>query len=118
MTTALDTHPAPTLFDIAPLVTPDHEAEATIEERFAAFHEANTWVYDALVALIRDWLATGHTRVGLKQMFEVLRWSYGRSTVGDTFRCNNDYTSRYARLILRRHPEWADAIEVRELRAA
>ena len=107
----------PTLFDVAPLITPDYTG-LTIEERFEAFHTANPWVYDALVVLICDWLAAGHRRVGLKAMFEVLRWQYGRSTVGDTFKCNNDFTSRYARLILRRHPEWSDAIETRELRAA
>ena len=119
MATPETTHSAeqPTLFDVAPLVTPDYKG-LTIDQRFKAFHDANPWVYDALVVLIRDWISSGHERVGMKQMFEVLRWSYGRSTVGDTFKCNNDFTSRYARLILQRHPEWARAIETRELRAA
>jgi hypothetical protein len=105
-------------FDLSEIVVPDYAPDLTIAERFDAWHSANPWVYDALVSLVRDWLAAGHERVGIKQMFEVLRWSYGRSTVGDTFKCNNDFTSRYARLILMRHPEWAGAIEVRELRAA
>lgn len=108
----------PTLFDIQPLVQPENDPTLTIQERFEAFHAANPWVLTALESLISDWLAHGHSRVGIKQMFEVIRWRYGRATSDTSFRLNNNWTSRYARLALDRHPEWADAIETRVLRAA
>lgn len=100
------------------LVIPQHEQRASISDRFAAFHEANPWVADALAELARDWLAHGHTRVGIGMLFERVRWEYGRRTNGKEFKLNNDYRSRYARLLIERHPEWTDAFELRQLRSA
>ena len=106
-----------TLFDIAPLIAPDYEPELTIQERWEAWSVANPWVMQRLEALVAEWLAAGHSRVGIKQMWEVLRHQYGVTT-GDRFKCNNDFTSRAARDLIDRHPEWAAAIETRALRAA
>lgn len=104
-------------FDLDDFVEPEYEAEQTIDERFAAFHAANPWVYRTLERLAADWLERGHRKVGIKALFEVIRWQHGRRTSGDQgFRCNNDFTSRYARILLERHPEWP--IETRRLRAA
>jgi len=98
-------------------VEPTYEPEATIQQRFDAWVAANPWVIPTVERLIADWLAAGHRRASLKQVWEVIRYEYGRTT-GDRFKANNDFTSRAARLILARHPEWRDAIETRELRAA
>lgn len=103
-------------FDLAPLVTPDYEPEATIQERFEAWIAANQWVMPTLERLVADWLAAGHSRVGIKSAWETLRWQYG-TTTGDAFKANNSFTSRAARLLIERHPEWASAIETRELRS-
>ena len=102
--------------DLSPLVTPDYAPEATIAERWEAWKSVNPWVLPTLESLVADWLAAGHKRVGLKQMWEVLRWRYGQTT-GDTFKVNNDFTSRASRDLLELHPEWADAIETRCLRS-
>lgn len=98
------------------LVHPDHPATATLQERFEAFHDANRWVYHALVLLTEDWLAKGQGRIGIGMLFEVLRWQYGRVTVGDRFRLDNNHRSRYARKLIAEHPEWEHAFETRELR--
>ncbi len=103
--------------DLAELVTPAYEPEATIQQKFDAWIAANPWVITSVEHLIAGWLAAGHKRVGMKQVWEVIRWTYG-TTTGDTFKANNNWTSRVARLVLERHPEWSDAIETRELRAA
>lgn len=103
------------LFDVAPLVRP---TGATIQERFESFHSQNPWVAVALERLAREWLNHGHSRVGAKMLIERLRWEYGVRTRGDAFRLNNTLTSRYVRLLIQRNPEWADAFETRELRAA
>jgi len=104
-------------FDLADLITPQYAPEATIQERYSAWIAANPWVLDAMEHLIGAWLAAGHKRAGVKQAWEVLRWQYGRTT-GDTFKANNTWTSRVARDLLARHPEWSEYIETRELRAA
>lgn len=101
---------------IADLVEPLYERDATIEERWEAWSAANPWVLPTVERLIADWLAAGHRRASLKQVWEVIRYEYGRTT-GDRFKANNDFTSRAARAVLARHPEWADAIETRALRS-
>ena len=105
-------------FDIEPLVIPEVVKGQSIQERFEAFHALNPWVYRALVKLTGDWVARGRTRIGMKMLTEVLRWEYGRQTVGDEFKINNNFTSRYVRLLIAEHPEYAAAFHTRELRAA
>lgn len=106
------------VLDIEPLVIPERVVGQTIQEKFESFHELNPWVYSALVRLTADWVARGRTRIGMKMLTEVLRWEYGRQTVGDEFKINNNFTSRYVRLLVAEHPEFADAFHTRELRAA
>lgn len=103
--------------DMHPLVIPDYEPDATIQERFEAFHAANDWVLTALEDLTERWLATGSKRLGIGMLWEVIRWQYGRATSGDEYRANNNFRSRYVRLMIDRHPDWADVFAVRELRA-
>lgn len=104
-------------FQFSELVVPDYAPDLTIQQRFDAWIEVNDWVLPTVEHLIAAWLAAGHKRASLKQVWEVIRYQYGRTT-GDRFKANNDFTSRAARAVLARHPEWADKIETRNLRAA
>lgn len=104
--------------DLAPLTVPDYEPELSIAERFAIFHAANPQVADTLEHLARHWFAAGHTKVGVKALAERARWESGLSTSGEPWRINNSYVSLYARLLIERHPSWAERIETRELRSA
>jgi hypothetical protein len=104
------------LLPLAPLVTPDHEPTATIQEQYEAWITENPWVLPLVESLVSSWLARGHKRVGIKQVWEVIRWQYG-ATTGDVFKANNNYTSRVARDLIAKHPEWAEAIQTRELRS-
>src|SRR5690349_24066971 len=83
--------------DLHPLELPDHEPEATIADRFAAFHAANPHVLAALIRLFEDARAHGVERWGVKAAFEVLRWSGFRAT-GQPYLLNNDFTALYGRL--------------------
>ena len=94
---------------------PDDQA-ATIQAQFEAFHRLNPWVLRALESLAADYLKRGATRIGIGMLFEVLRWRYVTATEGDEFRLNNNFRSRYVRLLIERHPEWESAFEVRALR--
>ena len=89
--------------------------DLTLDERFALFDEANPWVADALVELADDLVAHGARRIGVKHLFEVLRWHHTRSTVGEVFKLNNNFTSRYARMLQERRPDLAGMIETRTL---
>lgn len=102
-------------FDFGPILSVEGE---TIQERFEAFHRLNPWVYIALERLTSQWIAAGHRRLGIGMLTEVLRWQYGLATRGDDFKLNNNYRSRYVRLLIETHPSWGDAFETRTLRAA
>jgi len=103
--------------DLSPLVQPTYEPTMSIAERWESWKAANPWVMSTLERLVQQWLDAGHHRVGMKAIWEVLRFQYG-TTTGDRFKANNDFTSRAARDLITLHPEWADAFELRELRAA
>ncbi|GAA3371164.1 hypothetical protein GCM10020367_20720 [Streptomyces sannanensis] len=110
--------PLPGLDDIAPLVAPANVPGQSIQAQFEAFHHLNPWVLRHLESLTRDAIAKGFTRIGIGMLFELLRYRYGEATRGDEFRLNNNYRSRYVRLIVDRHPEWSGLFELRALRAA
>ena len=100
------------LLDLPPLRNP--QPAATIAERFDAFHRANPHVYAALVKLAREWKAAGHTRCGMKMLFEVLRYERGIRTSGEQYVMNNDFTAFFARLIMRECVDLRGFFEVRE----
>ena len=90
----------------------------SIQSRFERFHDANPWVLTKLEEMTGELIARGRRRIGIAMLFEVIRWEHLRSTTGDPFRLNNSFRSRYVRLMIHRHPEWADVFETRETRSA
>ena len=92
---------------------PHQEGRTSITEQFHAFEAGHPWVYRALEQLVAARLATGATRVGMKALFEALRWRHPHGVKG----LNNNCTALYARRLLDAHPEWACAIEVRRRRS-
>jgi hypothetical protein len=92
---------------------------ATIAARFERFHEANPRVYEHLVRLAYQAKSTGRKRIGIRVLWERLRWWSWFETDGkEPFRLNDKFTSRYVRLLIEREPELAPLFETRELRAA
>ncbi len=87
----------------------------SIQEKFEAFHRNNPWVYQALRELTADLVQRGVRKIGMKMLFEVLRWQVARTTTDTDFKLNNIYTSRYARLL---DAEFPGVFELRELKAA
>ena len=93
-------------------------AGETIQERFDRFHAANPWVLRRLIELAEEAREHGATRVGVGHLFEVLRWRHRMATHDDAaWKLNNDYRSRYARLIQEQRPDLGQLIELRRLRA-
>lgn len=87
-----------------------------IEAQFVAFHHRNPEVYDTLLVLANRWQEAGHDRVGISMLWEIVRWERGLSCEdGSTFRLNNNYRSRYARLLMANHPHLAGFFETRSL---
>jgi CRISPR/Cas system-associated endonuclease Cas3-HD len=100
---------------------PELQEDATIEAQFRRFNALHPAVYDELVRLCREGRAAGMERVGIGMLWEVLRWKTqlrGLPALGEAFKLNNNYRSRYARLIMEREPDLADIFETRELQSA
>jgi hypothetical protein len=92
--------------------------ESTIEEAFRRFHRENPHVYRELARLARAWKHRRPDRkVGMKMLFEVLRWRVAMRTRGDDFKLNNNYHSYYARLLMAQEPDLAGLFETRQLHA-
>lgn len=93
--------------------------EGAIQQAFETFHAANPQVYDTLVRLARQYRARVDTTPGIGMLWEVMRWTIAMETRDvSVWKLNNNLRSRYARRIMEREPDLADAFETRRLRAA
>jgi len=93
------------------------EQQETIEETFEMFHEYNPHVYDLLLDYALTVKRAGR-KVGMKAIFERLRWDYLVHTNSNSgFKLNNNYTSLYARKLMDNEPELEGFFETRERRS-
>ncbi len=88
------------------------EAQDTVEETFELFHERNPHVYEMLreYALM---VKRAGGRIGMRALFERLRWDYLIYTTSTTYKLNNNYTPLYARMLMEQEPELAGFFEIR-----
>ena len=89
----------------------------TIDERFAQFDRANPQVYAELRRLALDLRKSGVERYAIKALWEVLRYHSSLQLGTDgAWTLNNDYTSRYARKLMRCEPALASFFRTRQTR--
>ena len=93
------------------------EQRRTIEDRFWQFHASNPEIYAELVRLCREARAAGRRKIGIRMLWERLRWTLYIERGSDEYKLNDHMTSRYARLIQQQEPELDGIFETRELRA-
>lgn len=91
--------------------------ETKAEHRFRVFHYENPKVYRRLVELAYQAKNRGKTKIGIGMLFEILRWEYFLETNDPDFKLNNNYRSRYSRLIIESEPELENMFNLRELRS-
>lgn len=89
----------------------------TLQDRFEMFHAQNPHVYKLLVDLARQVKARGFTKYSINSLFERARWHYMFETTGDVFKLNNNYRSRYTRL-MQQEPDLAGMFATSTLLAA
>ena len=95
---------------------------SSIQESFQRFHDANPWVYDELVRLLREAKTQrGYTKWSIDGAFNVLRWERSAQYVNDdpdnVWKLNNNFRSRYSRMILDNCPDLEGFIEIRVLKS-
>lgn len=98
---------------------PEPPFRGTIQQRFLDYHRANPEIYRLIVFYARQAKRSGHrARYGMKVIFERVRWHVEIETLSlDDYKLNNDFSSRYARLVMEQEPDLADFFETRELKA-
>ncbi|MFD9069791.1 hypothetical protein [Streptomyces lasiicapitis] len=101
---------------VLPISRPSFRAGArpTLTDRFLAFDAEHPYIYRTLERLTADRLAAGASNVGLKALFEDLRWQLPAGVRG----LNNSFTALYAQKLIEDHPHWASAFELRRRRTA
>lgn len=90
---------------------------STLDSKFWTFHKKNVHVLTKLIEMTEQAKHAGRRRIGMKQLFEVIRWNHMVSTNGELFLLNNSFTSRYVRLIQEKRPDLADMFEIRSIRS-
>lgn len=95
------------------------DRKKTIQQQFEEFHAQNPWVYAEMVKLARRAKSRGAQKVGMKMLTEIVRWRRYLATqdFNSGFKVNNNYTSRYVRLIEEQEPDLRGLFETRELKA-
>ena len=92
--------------------------ERDIDRDFWAFDRQNPHVYRLIVNLARTALRSGRTHYSIKTIMELIRWHHDVKLKGQQpFKINNDFTSRYARLVMSRECDLSEFFEVRKLRS-
>lgn len=91
----------------------------SIQDQFEAFHAANPHVFDLLVKYTQRLRDSGRKHYSINAVFERIRWHLNVEIRGDEeFKLNNNYRSRYVRLLETEHPEFTGFYRTRELKAA
>jgi hypothetical protein len=87
-----------------------------LDDDWWTFHCAHPDVLADLERMARQAHTRGQTRIGIATLWEALRWRHVTDTVAPAYQLNNNYRSRYARLILDRNPDLAGLFQLRRCR--
>lgn len=93
------------------LAVPDQRLPLHI--RFSMFDAANPHVMDELVMLARRAKRLGAEKIGIAELFEVLRWRSRMRTHGSDFKLDNSFRAFYVREMMRRYPDIDGLFELR-----
>ena len=93
-------------------------SESRLQRAFNKYHAQNPHVYALFKKFAKDAKQRGRKFFGAKTVIERVRWSVNIDTVSDDdFKINNNYTSRYVRLLESEEPSFIGFFHKRELRA-
>ena len=87
-----------------------------IQEAFDLYHSEHPEVYQKLVSLAYEWKNHGGVKLGMKTLYERLRWEWHVGDIKDSagFKLNNNFTAIYARKIMKENPDLKGLFELRE----
>lgn len=91
----------------------------SIQESFDEFHTNNPIVYEMIEEQVLKAYHSGKKKISIKMIINWIRWNTFLDTTDNnsTYRINDAYTSRYARIFIDRNPSLSTFIEIRDLRS-
>lgn len=87
------------------------------ERDFYAFHADHPHVYAELVKLARRAKRRGARKLGIKMLWEVMRWNLFIQTSTEDWKLNNNFPAYFARLIMKRELDLVGMFDLRRARA-
>ena len=92
------------------------DAPAKADMAFIAYHHKNPHVYAAFRTIALRLYERGVRHYGAKAIMEIVRYETIIRAQTEPLKTNNNYTSRYARLLATNDSRFADFFEFRTLR--
>lgn len=95
-----------------------HLFRPSIQALFEQYHKEHPAVYELLVEGARKVISTGRAHYGIATLFEWARWHLEiERNEHDDYKLNNNFRSRYARMMMEQEPDLAGFFEIRELQS-
>lgn len=97
----------------------EEQTGRSIEAAFAEYHANNPLVYDLFKEQVFRAIRLNRAKISSKQIIGYLRWEVALQVNNnkDEFKINDAFTSHYARLFAKDHPQHADIFNFRDLRS-
>jgi len=94
------------------------DKEANMQSRFEEYHKKNPQVFDLFEKFAKKIRIVGYKNFGAKAIMERVRWEMIVSTTdNEPFKINNNYTSRYVRLLEEKDSSFEGFFRKRQLRS-
>jgi hypothetical protein len=88
-----------------------------IDEKFFKYHEKNPHVFDLFYKYTMEVKAKGFDHYSTDAIMHRIRWHRMIETdINERFKMNDNYTSRYARLLVEKYPELDGFFRNRQLK--
>ena len=93
--------------------------DRSIQGRFEAFHKAHPHVFELFRRFANEMQQVGHAHYSADAIIHRIRWEHDENPERDgTFKINDHFSSRYARLLMDSDPRFDGFFELRELKTA
>ena len=83
-------------------------------DKFMAFHEANTLVYQTFCRRAFQMIQSGRKHYSARAIMEVVRWDIDLKTDDKEFKLNNNHIPYYARMFMLAYPQHDGFFRIRD----
>jgi hypothetical protein len=88
----------------------------SLDEKFFQYHSDNPHIFDLFLSYARQVKGAGFKHYGFHTIMHRVRWHLNIETTDpEGYKMNNNYSSRYARLLAKKNPEFKGFFRNRKL---